>query len=128
MRLGKIIRVLRDGGRDVQRALGAEELQLKKPWTGLLTPPVMMMGVLIEVVAFVLAIVAATAAGSGFGEGVVADQGTATAFGAWLPGLRFVGVATILTAITFTLVTIRQVLRFQTERIEELGSDPHPQA
>lgn len=54
-----LVNVVRDAGRDVQHSLGTEALQLRKPLTGKLTPHVMMMGVMIELVAFVLGLIAA---------------------------------------------------------------------
>lgn len=130
MLLVKIIRKLRDAGKDVQESLGAEAYQLKKPWMGLLTPPVMMMGVMIEIAAFILGIVAAVAIGgvdaSALAENTLAgedlaDVGTARAWAAWLPGLRLFGVATILISIVFTLLTIQKIIRFQGDRITELA-------
>jgi hypothetical protein len=45
MVLVNIVRTLRDSGRDVQQALGAEEVvKLRKPFEGRLVPFVMMAG------------------------------------------------------------------------------------
>ena len=132
MSLVNIVRTLRDAGRDLQHSLGAEAVQLRKPWTGKLTSVVMMMGVMTLIAAFVIGIVAAVSIGginpatiadpaSGT-SGDVADLGVARALGAWLPGLRFVGVATLLTSVALVLATIQNVLRFQAQRVDELAT------
>jgi len=132
MTLVNVVRSLRDADRDVQRSLGAQPLQLRKPLTGKLTPHVMMMGVMIEVVAFVLGLVAAFTIG-GVDPAAIADPATASAgdlgdigfvraVSAWLPGLRLLGVAVILGSIVLTLTTIRSAIRFQGDRITELAN------
>ena len=132
MTLVNVVRSLRDAGRDVQRSLGAQPFQLRKPLTGKLTPHLMMMGVMIEVVAFVLGLVAAFTIG-GVDPAAIADPATASAgdlgdigfvraVSAWLPGLRLLGVAVILGSIVLTLTTIRSAIRFQGDRITELAN------
>jgi hypothetical protein len=132
MTLVNVVRNLRDAGRDVQHSLGATPLQLAKPLTGKLTPLVMMMGVMIEVVALVLGVIAAVTIG-GVDPGVLgdpaaanaadlADIGWVRAVSAWLPGLRMVGIAAILGSIVLTLTTIRSAIRFQGDRVSELAS------
>lgn len=132
MTLVNVVRSLRDAGRGVQRSLGAQPLQLRKPLTGTLTPHLMMMGVMIEVVAFVLGLVAAFTIG-GVDPAAIADPATASAgdlgdigfvraVSAWLPGLRLLGVAVILGSIVLTLTTIRSAIRFQGDRITELAN------
>jgi hypothetical protein len=132
MTLVNVVRALRDAGRDVQQSLGAAPLQLAKPLTGKLTPLVMMMGVMIEVVALVLGLIAATTIGgvdpgvigdpSAAGAADLADIGWVRAVGAWLPGLRMLGIATILGSIVLTLTTIRSAIRFQGDRVSELAA------
>lgn len=132
MHLVNIVRTLRDSGRDVQRSLGAELLKLRKPWTGKATPHVMLMGVMVEVAAFVVGIVAALRVG-GVRPAALADPATATsaeladigmaqAAAAWLPGLRFVGLAILLTSVVLVLLTIQKTLRFQSDRITEIAT------
>lgn len=132
MTLVNVVRSLRDAGRDVQQSLDAQPLQLRKPLTGTLTPHVMMMGVMIEVAAFVLGLVAAFAIG-GVDPAAIADPAMASAgdlgdigfvraVSAWLPGLRLLGVAVILGSIVLTLTTIRSAIRFQGDRITELAT------
>ncbi len=132
MTLVNIVRTLRDAGRDVQTSLGAEAIQIKKPWSGLYTAPVMMMGLMIEIAAFIIGIVNAVTLGgvdpnavaspAGASAGDLADIGIVSAFTAWLPGLRLTGLAVILVAIVFVLTTIQKVIRFQGDRISELAA------
>ncbi len=131
MALVNIIRHLRDSGRDVQVALGAAPLQRSKPWSGALTPWVMMMGLMGMVAAFVVGIVTAVTIGdvapaaiadpSGASSTDLADIGFVRAVGTWLPGMRITGLAVILLSVVLALVTIQQAIRFQGRRIEELA-------
>jgi hypothetical protein len=131
MTLVNVVRSLRDAGRDVQESLGAEPVQLDKPLSGKLTPHVMLMGVMVEVAAFVIGIVAATTIGgvspaaladpATAGAGDIADIGFVRAVSAWLPGLRLFGLALILGSVVLTLTTIQRSIRFQGHRIAELA-------
>lgn len=133
MTLVNVVRSLRDAGRDVQESLGAQPVQLDKPLSGKLTPHVMLMGVMVEVAAFVIGIVAATTIGdvsltaladpTTAGAGDIADIGFVRAASAWLPGLRLFGLALILGSVVLTLTTIRQSIRFQGQRITELARE-----
>src|SRR5262249_7609358 len=134
MHLVNVVRTLRDAGRDVQTSLGAPPLKLRKPWTGHLTPHVMLMGLMAELAAFVAGIVAAVSIGgvtpasiaapASASRGDLADIGVARAAAAWLPGLRFAGLAVLLTSVVLVLVTIQKTLRFQTARITEISERP----
>jgi hypothetical protein len=131
MTLVNVVRSLRDAGRDVQVSLGAQPVQLDKPLSGKLTPHVMLMGVMVEVAAFVIGIVAATTIGdvsltaladpSTAGAADIADIGFVRAASAWLPGLRLVGLALILASVVLTLTTIQKAIRFQGHRVTELA-------
>ena len=131
MTLVNVVRSLRDAGRDVQVSLGAQPVQLDKPLSGKLTPHVMLMGVMVEVAAFVIGIVAATTIGdvslaaladpSTAGAADIADIGFVRAASTWLPGLRLVGLALILTSVVLTLTTIQKAIRFQGHRVTELA-------
>lgn len=136
MHLVNVVRTLRDAGRDVQRSLGAQPLKLRKPWSGQLTPHVMLMGVMTEAVAFTVGIVAAASIG-GVNPASIADPATAStadladigfarAAAAWLPGMRFAGLAILLTAVVLVLLTIQQTLRFQAARITEIADRAKP--
>lgn len=132
MTLVNVVRSLRDAGRDVQQSLGAQPLQLKKPLSGKLTPHVMMMGVMVEVAALVVGLIAAVTIGgvdaaaiadpASAGAGDLADIGFVRAASAWLPGMRLVGIAVILGSIVLTLTTIRSAIRFQGDRVSELAT------
>lgn len=131
MHLVNIVRTLRDAGRDVQTSLGAPALKLRKPWTGQLTPHVMLMGVMAEAGAFITGIVAAVKIGSlnaallanpgAASPGDLADIGFARAASTWLPGLRFAGLAILLTSVVLVLLTIQKTLRFQADRVTEIA-------
>jgi len=129
--LVNIVRSLRDAGRDVQQSLGAQALKLRKPWSGRITPHVMMMGVMAEVAAFIVGIMAAVRIGE-VHPGAIANTATAnatqlahigfvTAATAWLPGLRFVGLAVLLSSVVLVLLTIQKTLGFQARRVTEIA-------
>jgi hypothetical protein len=131
MHLVNIVRTLRDAGRDVQASLGAQPLKLRKPLTARLTPHVMLMGVMAEVAAFVVGIVAAVRVGS-VNPAAIANPATANhtdlvhlgvarAASMWLPGLRFSGLAVLLTSVVLVLLTIQKTLRFQAARVTEIA-------
>lgn len=136
MTLVNIVRHLRDAGRDVQLSLGAQALQLEKPWSGKAAPMLMMMGVMTEIVAFGIGIVTAVSIGgvdpaaiadpSLASSGDLADIGFTRAVGTWLPGLRLTGLAMILISVVLVLVTIQKVIRFQGDRISDIARDAHP--
>ncbi len=131
MTLVNIVRRLRDSGRDVQAALGATPLQRRKPWTGVLTPHVMIMGLMAQVAAFVIGIITAVTIGGvdpaaiadpdAASSADLADVGFVRAVSTWLPGLRISGLAVILLSVVLALATIQQAIRFQGQRIEELA-------
>jgi hypothetical protein len=138
MYLVNIVRTLRDAGRDVQKSLGAPPLKLRKPWTGELTAYVMMMGVMAEVAAFVVGIVAAVRIGA-VNPAAIANPATAShtdlvhigvarAATMWLPGLRFSGLAVLLTSVVLVLLTIQKTLRFQAARVTEIAEPTQTQA
>lgn len=55
--LATILGTLRDGGRDIQRAVGGTPVDLVKPVTAKLFPPIMMMGLMVLIGALVVGIV-----------------------------------------------------------------------
>lgn len=139
MHLVNVVRTLRDAGRDVQQSLRARPLKLRKPWTGELTPHVMLMGVMAEVAAFVVGVVAALRIGdvnpAAIANPVTASHtdlvhvGVARAASVWLPGLRFSGIAILLSSVVLVLVTIQKTLRFQADRVTEIAErTPTPPA
>ncbi len=125
---------MRDGGRDVQQAVGAGEVtQLRKPLTGRLVPPVMMMGLMIVIAGFIIAIVEAVLIAGISSQGLVdasvlsagdlADLGAAEAIDKWVPQLKLTGLALIFTSIVLALRTIIKAIRFQSQRVEELAQE-----
>ena len=55
------------------------------------------------------------------GAADIADIGFVRAASAWLPALRLVGLALILTSVVLTLTTIQKSIRFQGHRVTELA-------
>lgn len=134
MVLVNIVRTMRDGGRDVQQAVGAKEVtQLRKPLTGRLVPPVMMMGLMIVIAGFIISIVEAVLVGGIDPQGLVdasvlssadvADLGAAEAIDKWVPQLKLLGLALIFSSIVLALRTIIKAIRFQSQRVEELAQE-----
>ncbi len=115
--IARILGVFRDGGVRVQTAARATVQSLATPRTArafILLMAVAMMAVLGGSVAH-LVVGAQIAAGS-----AAALAGSDTTFLLW-EGVRRMGVATYLVAITFGLATIVTVLRFQSHRLVELS-------
>lgn len=134
MVLVNILRTMRDSGRDVQQSLRAREiLQLEKPWTGHLIPPVMMMGMMTVVVAFGLGVWQATLISDVPAAGIadasvlegeaLADLGTAEAVGQWLGPLNLLGLALIFVSIVLALRTIVKAITFQAQRLQQLARE-----
>jgi hypothetical protein len=131
--LATILGTLRDGGRDIQRAVGGTPVDLVKPVTAKLFPPIMMMGLMVLIGALVVGIVvtvdqsnywlhASSAVTSGpKTAGLASDLSTIQSIRAWLQPLDFVGMALILSGIVLALATIVQALRFQAGRVVQLA-------
>jgi hypothetical protein len=117
--LATILGELRDGGTSVQQALGEKALILKRPLTGKLFPPAMMMGLMTLIAALAV----------GFVQAAKLDNNPSAAadIGAWIGPLRFAGVALLFTAVALALATIVHSLRFQAARIEQIA-DQHAAA
>ncbi|HZR93894.1 MAG TPA: hypothetical protein VFA44_15975 [Gaiellaceae bacterium] len=111
--LARILGELRDGGTSVQRSLGEHALILKRPWSGYVFPPAMMMGLMTLIGTFVL----------GFVQAARLDNNPASAadIAAWSGPVRFAGVAMIFTSVVFALVTIMKSLRFQADRLTHIA-------
>ena len=112
--LATILGELRDGGVAVQKALGEQALMLKRPWTGYLFPPTMMMGLMLLVADLGIGLAQAAKLDS--------DPVGAADIGAWLGPLRFAGIALILTGVTLALATIVRSLRFQSDRVVQIAA------
>lgn len=135
--LATILGNLRLAGGRVQRALGVDQIVIKKPMIANIFPMLMMMGVMIMITAFIISIVLATIAGDywdnsiatvlnpatpgGEGDSLLADIGTINAVNAWLTPFKFVGMAFLFSGIALALLTIVKVLRFQASRFVEVA-------
>jgi hypothetical protein len=113
--LATILGELRDGGTSVQQALGEKALILKRPLTGMLFPPAMMMGLMTLIATLVIGFVQAAQLDK--------DPTGAADIGAWIGPLRFAGVALLFTGVALALATIVRSLRFQAARIDQLAHE-----
>jgi hypothetical protein len=113
--LATILGELRDGGTSVQQALGEKALILKRPLTGMLFPPAMMMGLMTLLATLVIGFVQAAKLDN--------DPSGAADIGAWIGPLRFAGVALLFTGVALALATIVRSLRFQAARIDQLAHE-----
>ncbi|MBI3975092.1 MAG: hypothetical protein HY334_01755 [Armatimonadetes bacterium] len=133
--LANIINALRAAGGGLQRALGVEVKAMAKPLTAKLFPPLMMMGLMVLIAAFVISLwLAGVSAGywnhsiqteldaAQAGSALLAQLAAIQSVKAWLEPLKFVGIAFLLTGISLALATIRKILQFQAGRIIELVS------
>ena len=131
--LATILGTLRDGGRDIQRAVGGSPVDLVKPITARLFPPVMMMGLMVLVGALVVGVVvgvdqydywqhASSEVANGPGTAALAsDLSDIESTRAWLQPLDFAGMGLILAGIVLALATIVKALRFQAGRVVQLA-------
>lgn len=111
--LGSILGSLREGGGEVQEALGLTVKTLKMPTTAKLFVGLMMIGVMLAVAQFVLYLVVV------YGDGGERTLQSFQAWLAWLGPLREVSLGLLLAGIVMALVTIGNVLGFQFDRIKE---------
>ncbi len=135
--LATILGNLRLAGGRVQRALGVDQVVIKKPMIANIFPMLMMMGVMVMLAAFIISIVLATIAGDywdnsiatvlnpatpgGQGDDLLADIGTIKSINAWLTPFKFLGMALLFSGIALALLTIVKVLRFQASRFVEVA-------
>lgn len=133
--LANIINALRAAGAGLQRTLGVEVKALPKPWQAKLFPPLMMMGLMILIIAFLISLwLAGVSAGywnhsiaseldaAQAGSALLGQLATIQSVKAWLEPLKFAGIAFLLTGISLALATIRKILQFQAGRILEIVS------
>ncbi len=106
--LGSILASLREGGGEVQEALGLPVQTLRMPTTAKLFVGLMALGLMAGVAQFVL-----------YGV-VAAGVDNPTAWFAWLGPFREFALAMILSGIVLALVTIGNVLGFQFDRIRSI--------
>jgi hypothetical protein len=131
--LATILGTLRDGGRDIQRAVGGTPVDLVKPITARLFPALMMMGLMVLIGALVVGIVVAVDqsnywlhASSQVANGpstpaLASDLGDIQSIRAWLQPLDFIGMGLILSGIVLALATVVRALRFQAGRVVQLA-------
>ena len=105
--LGTILASLREGGGEVQAALGLTVKTLNMPKTAKVSVGFMALGVMVSMLQFALS----------RGRPTVDN---AAAWFAWLGPLREVGLGLILSGVVMALVTIGDVLGFHFERIKEI--------
>ena len=125
--LGTILGALRWGGGEVQEEVAGEVKTLKMPLSAKLFIGLMMMGLMLEFLAFGVLIFVATQFHSAWigasAEGVAGNAAAldrAVAYAAWANPLREAALAVILGGIALALYTISNVLGFQFSRIREI--------
>jgi hypothetical protein len=116
--IARILGAFRKGGGDVQEAAGTEVHTLKMPHTAKLFIAVMAMAMMALLAAAVLHFVfAADVTGSASSLELSDDRAVV------LDGVKRVGIASYLLAITLGLASIITVLRFQARRIRGLPGE-----
>ncbi|MEN8041917.1 MAG: hypothetical protein ABFR95_10485 [Actinomycetota bacterium] len=114
--IAKILGEFRVGGGSVQEAAHSDVKTLKMPGTAKAFIILMAMAMMIILAAVVAHVVAGISIASGDWSATTAEQWTI-----WLEAARRFGVVLYLFAITFGLVTIAKVIRFQTFRIRQVA-------
>jgi hypothetical protein len=108
--LGSILGSLREGGAEVQQALGLNITTLKMPTTAKAFVALMAAGLMISMVQFGLYLYTLT----------FDTLAEVTPWWAWLGPFRELGLALLLSGIVLALVTIANVLGFQFSRIRSI--------
>jgi hypothetical protein len=133
--LATILGTLRDGGREIQRAVGSTSVDLAKPLTAKLFPPVMMMGLMVLIAAVVVGVIVGVDQSNYWQHAssevvpvpqtaeLSSDLSAIQSIRSWLQPLDFVGMGLILTGIILALATIVRALRFQAGRVVQLASE-----
>ncbi len=132
--LATILGNLRVAGGKIQRALGADQIVIKKPMTGNLFPMLMMMGMMVLMTTFGISVwlgsvtydywnnsIATVLNPAAAGSGLLSDLALIKSTLAWLVPLKFVGMALLFSGIALALLTIVSALRFQAARLTELA-------
>lgn len=120
--IARILGELRAGGGQVQECCGRAVHTLVMPPTAWLFLILMMMGMM----AILFAVVAHVVIGANI-LNAPSDKAvlqTADTWAEWLEGLRRLGAATYLLAISLGLATIFRVLGFQATRMRQLPTEP----
>ncbi|MEA3501502.1 MAG: hypothetical protein U9R47_01900 [Actinomycetota bacterium] len=108
--LASILSGLREGGGEVQEALGLPVMTLKMPNTAKAFVVLMMMGLMIEIAQFGLYIYITT----------FDDLARYTLWSSWLGPFRELGLGLLLAGIILALATIAKALGFQFSRIRDI--------
>jgi hypothetical protein len=108
--LGTILAAIRTGGGEVQELLKAPVRTLLMPATGKIFLGLMMLGLMVELVQFVLYGYVAS----------VQDVAMYTAYSTWLGPFREFGLGVLLSGVVLALATIARALDFQFARVREL--------
>ncbi|MEN8233656.1 MAG: hypothetical protein ABFR89_01875 [Actinomycetota bacterium] len=108
--LASILSGLREGGGEVQEALGLPVKTLKMPPTAKTFVALMMMGLMIEIAQFGLYIYITT----------FDDLARYTLWSSWLGPFRELGLGLLLAGIVLALATIAKALGFQFSRIRDI--------
>jgi len=108
--LASILSGLREGGGEVQEALGLPVKTLKMPNTAKAFVVLMMMGLMIEIVQFGLYIYITT----------FNDVARYALWSSWLGPFRELGLGLLLAGIILALATIAKALEFQFSRIRDI--------
>ncbi|MBE0447405.1 MAG: hypothetical protein IBX64_04800 [Actinobacteria bacterium] len=131
--LAIIILTLKGSGAQIQQMMGAEVRAMPRPLISRAYPWLAILGLLILAVAFGVSIYQAVVAASYWNNSIantldpapagsqfLAQLSTIESIEAWNVPLKFVGIATLLTSISFALFTIQSVLRGQSMRLLEM--------
>jgi len=113
--LGSILGSLREGGAEVQKALGLNVITLKMPATAKAFVVLMATGLMVSMVQFGLYVYTVT----GLNAESLADIAP---WWAWMGPLRELGLALLLAGIVLALATIANVLGFQFSRIRSIAA------
>jgi len=113
--LGSILGSLREGGADVQKALGLNVMTLKMPATAKAFVALMAAGLMVSMVQFGLYVYTVT----GLNAESFADIAP---WWVWMGPFRELGLALLLAGIVLALATIANVLGFQFSRIRSIAA------
>ncbi|MGI9605041.1 MAG: hypothetical protein ACR2P0_02765 [Acidimicrobiales bacterium] len=114
--IARILGVFRVGGGKIQDDIGKGVHTLKMPATAKAMLGLMMIGM----IAVALGAIAHLVVGFRIGDGSESELATSERWFLFSEGIRRLGVGMYLLGITFGLVTIVQVVKFQSARIREL--------
>jgi hypothetical protein len=113
--LGSILGSLREGGAEVQKALGLNVITLKMPATAKAFLVLMIAGLMVSMAQFGLYVYTVT----GLNADTFADVAP---WWAWMGPFRELGLALLLAGIVLALATIANVLGFQFSRIRSIAA------